>query len=337
MKNTSREMQLQLESDHTEIAILYDISMIMGVTSLNELLAIVIERITRSLSCETAALLLLDNAGQARVAQSRGVQQDILDAHLQQNFGHLLMSEAEEVSSQAHIIVESDRTSIDSVSYSGLILQPIQSKGMVLGYLFGARVHDLPFDEVDQRLFSILAQKCYSALENILLKDEILRQSITDPLTNLYNTRHISKLAPLLIQDAIQKSVPLLLVMIDLRNFKEVNDRLGHQFGDSLLEAFSVYLKKVFRASDHMFRVGGDEFMLILFNCPAGLIPSVQEKIRGFSSEQIVGRIKKKNIVFGVNSGFAVLPEDGTSFESLYKIADRNMYAEKRQHRKGEV
>ena len=86
----------------------------------------------------------------------------------------------------------------------------------------------------------------------------------TDPLTGLYNRRFFDDYFEKELNRSIRYSHRLALVAFDLHRFKEVNDRFGHQQGDVLLQMAAATLRKSLRTSDYAFRIGGDEFALLL-------------------------------------------------------------------------
>src|SRR5271168_959889 len=88
--------------------------------------------------------------------------------------------------------------------------------------------------------------------------------AVTDPLTGLYNRRLFSETFEIEINRARRYGTPLGLVILDLHRFKEVNDKHGHPRGDEVLRAAAMTLKKALRTSDSAFRIGGDEFALLL-------------------------------------------------------------------------
>jgi photoactive yellow protein len=93
---------------------------------------------------------------------------------------------------------------------------------------------------------------------------EAQQRAVRDPLTGLYNRRHFDEVLALEIRRARRVRGPITLLSMDLDGFKTINDRFGHQAGDSVLAAFAGTMTATLRASDLYFRVGGDEFCAIL-------------------------------------------------------------------------
>lgn len=122
------------------------------------------------------------------------------------------------------------------------------------------------------------------------------------------------------------------LLVIDLDNFKDINDRHGHLFGDSSLKAFGRTLSAIFRESDTIARIGGDEFTIILPEIvDTDSCKYVIEKIAAHLEKPInVGGV---GVLFQASVGCAIFPVDGGSYETLFSVADARMYAMKRQNK----
>lgn len=128
-------------------------------------------------------------------------------------------------------------------------------------YLFAALgMHILVFEDMTDEL----------RLANRQLReaqDELHEKMITDPLTGCYNRRFFDEIIGAELQRHERYSIPLSLLFVDVDHFKAVNDSLGHEAGDRLLRSVAVFLHEHVREADHVFRWGGDEF-LVLISCP---------------------------------------------------------------------
>ena len=88
--------------------------------------------------------------------------------------------------------------------------------------------------------------------------------SNTDPLTKLYNRNILDAETPAIVKEAEALGQPVCMMLIDVDDFKQINDTYGHPFGDAILRSFARILKQTFRQRDIAIRYGGDEFMLVL-------------------------------------------------------------------------
>lgn len=160
---------------------------------------------------------------------------------------------------------------------------------------------------------------------------EILSLSITDPLTGLYNRRGFMALAEQQIKMAERsKEGPLLMLMFaDLDKMKSINDNLGHKKGDKALIEVASILKKAFRESDIIARVGGDEFAVlgtIAQNSGVHLFEDrLQQQIELYNGQE------KKDFMLSLSIGSACRePEHLQSIDDLMSAADKKMYEQKR-------
>jgi len=109
---------------------------------------------------------------------------------------------------------------------------------------------------------------------------ELEKSAITDSLTDLYNRRYLNGIFPKLIAQAERGSQRLFAILIDLDKFKNINDTYGHVCGDLCLQGFSDILRQVSRANDYLFRMGGEEFLILALSDDTKGIIALSEKIR---------------------------------------------------------
>lgn len=148
--------------------------------------------------------------------------------------------------------------------------------------------------------------------------------AVTDPLTGLYNRRLFSEAFEKELNRAKRYGQPLGLVMLDLHRFKEVNDRHGHPRGDEVLVAVATTLKHALRTSDSAFRIGGDEFALLLPQTDAAQALALSRRIESVFAESILPL--HMGITVSMDHGAATFPQDGDQAEQLIRVADERLY-----------
>ena len=147
----------------------------------------------------------------------------------------------------------------------------------------------------------------------------------TDALTGLFNKRYFEKMME--IRDGKKK--PYTLFYMDLDLFKPVNDTYGHEMGDKVLKEVAKRLLKCIRSNDYAFRIGGDEFMLILNgNLDAQLCEKRIERIKKLIGEPY--EFYGHTIKIGISCGSAVYPDDADCAADIQNIADKRMYEDKK-------
>jgi diguanylate cyclase (GGDEF)-like protein len=162
----------------------------------------------------------------------------------------------------------------------------------------------------------------------ILMEYEELRKlqinAATDPLTGLYNRRFFDDYFEKELNRSIRYTHKLALVVFDLHRFKEVNDRFGHPQGDVLLQMAAATLRKSLRTSDYAFRIGGDEFALLLPQSDTEQASTLSRRLRAAYADSI--EPLNLRIPLALDYGLAVYPDDGELQEVLIRVADERLY-----------
>lgn len=123
---------------------------------------------------------------------------------------------------------------------------------------------------------------------------------------------------------------PAMLFVLDVDNFKKINDTMGHAFGDEVLRTLGLNLKAEFRVSDVLGRTGGDEFMLFLKNVKdRTTIEREMKRVEHFFKDFKAGEYVKYSVTASI--GCALYPRDADNFEDLYKAADKALYKAKKR------
>lgn len=163
-------------------------------------------------------------------------------------------------------------------------------------------------------------------------RELIRHMALHDSLTELANRRHFDATLERTLNVAARAQSRFGLLVIDLDDFKPVNDSHGHAVGDRVLQVFAARLQGSLRGSDFAARIGGDEFAVIQENVvDAADVEEVVRKLRVLLDAPLA--LDGCEIMVGASIGSAVFPNDGCNTESLQRIADQRMYADKRQRK----
>jgi len=154
-----------------------------------------------------------------------------------------------------------------------------------------------------------------------------------DPLTGVANRRHFVEMVEAEMSRSSRYGKPLSILMVDIDQFKEVNDAYGHQAGDIILQALSETCKIVLRAFDIVGRWGGDEFAILLPETPPAIAPQVAERLRDAIESTVVDLEMHSPLHFSVSIGCASRNAKDDNLDTLLNIADRALYDAKRTGR----
>jgi diguanylate cyclase (GGDEF)-like protein len=176
-------------------------------------------------------------------------------------------------------------------------------------------------------LMDVLVNSSLLRIPIIIEYDDLKKlelNAVTDPLTGLYNRRLFGETFEKELNRARRYGQPLGLVIVDLHRFKEVNDQHGHPRGDEVLRAAAATLKKALRTSDSAFRIGGDEFALLLPQTDAPQALALSRRVETVFAEMI--QPLKLAVSVGMDHGVAIFPQDAELADQLIRIADERLY-----------
>ncbi len=205
---------------------------------------------------------------------------------------------------------------------------PLKLDGHVVGYLTQADPNQKRFSpEMDATLLAQLAVKASLCLSNVTAHERLARVAARDPLTGLLNRRVLESRLAEEFERAVRFTSLLGVVFIDMDDFKQVNDSLGHDAGDVLLSFFAERLRKMARKIDVCARFAGDEFVLLLPNTNYEQAATFMQRVENFFAIQPVPGIER---YVQFSYGIACSADArATSPRKLLKLADLALYTNK--------
>jgi len=187
-----------------------------------------------------------------------------------------------------------------------------------------------PFTTADRELFQYLASQASVSIENVDLHETVARESVTDELTGLSNRRRFDEAMELEVERSRRFGGQLGLVMVDIDDFKAVNDTHGHQLGDTVLREVARIVRESSREIDEPARYGGEELAVVLPGTDlAGahrLAERMRQEIEGLAVEQPNGH---GALHVTASFGVASLPETSEDHQGLVAAADAALYEAK--------
>ncbi len=231
-------------------------------------------------------------------------------------------------------------------------LEPIVRHGVMSGHIFPLVVDDahygalfagmrhnrgLPTDGYTR--LQELIHRATIVVENAAQERRLYRQAHIDTLTDLPNRRMLIDILHTALRRAVRTEQAVGVLFVDLDDFKEINDSLGHSAGDQLLQTIANRLLDTVRTTDAVARLGGDEFVVVLPDLDRSEITARRQlhalahKLLGALKEVI--NLHGEEVRIGASIGASIFPSDADNAEELLRNADTAMYAVKDQGRHG--
>jgi diguanylate cyclase (GGDEF)-like protein len=285
------------------------------------LLEIVVDSAVQLARAEGARLLVADEGTDVLVEQLRrgdlGAAAGLLDAPVR--YGEGIEGRALQT-----------RQAVIGDEPAPLLAAPLVAEERVLGLLTLVGNPDRPFGRDDaERVGSLVGQGAV-AIENARLHRLIQKQAKTDPLTQLLNRREFEEQLAREVERAQRFGTPVGLVVLDLDDFKLINDRFGHLAGDGVLKAAAGAIRQCTREIDQPARWGGEEFAVILPHTGIDGAARLAERLRQAIAERQIDTPDGRSVRVTASFGVAALPGSGTTQVELTAAADDAVYRSKR-------
>lgn len=206
---------------------------------------------------------------------------------------------------------------------------PLSYKNRIIGMLTLNSTKADHFTPEHIRLVTAFADQVAIALENARLFEEVQQLAITDSLTGLYNRRYLLQAGHAEMERALRYNRPLSMIMIDIDQFKLVNDNFGHTVGDRVLQAVAERCSSSLREVDILCRYGGEEFAILLPEADLNQALEAAERLRHQVTHKPI-RINRNTLSITISLGVAeVINNKHHSLEDLIDLADSAMYVAK--------
>jgi diguanylate cyclase (GGDEF)-like protein len=211
---------------------------------------------------------------------------------------------------------------------------PLAAQGESIGMLYYEEPTNARADDLDRtgKYLEMLAENIGLALANLRLRDVLRDMAMADALTGLPNRRQFDIMLQTLVNDAERNATPLTCLMVDIDHFKRFNDNFGHDAGDAVLRAVGTVLAESLRENGHAFRLGGEEFVVLMpgfsLDQALGRAMQIQRRIQDLRIEH---RGKELGTITA-SFGLATFPDHGRA-DRLLQTADAALLRAKTEGR----
>ncbi len=323
---------------HREIYALYEIAQSMGTSlGVSDTMALISSKLSKIVSWSGCALFLYQQDSDSLTCRfAAGVDAPkLLNATLK--MGHGLCGWV--ARNRRTLINGNPRVTFDAAGMSGdvalksALVCPLVYNDTFIGCLSLFHVESNHYTEDHRRLLERIAEQAGAVIHNSIVFEQTQEDSLTDPLTGLPNRRsmfvHLSR--ELARAERLKSEVAI--IVMDIDDFKTINDTYGHNVGDQSLREVAQALQGALRPYDLCVRYAGDEFIVVLTDCTREGADLKRRELQDRIAEielEVRGGAK---IRLGVSAGAAVFPHDGTTYEELLADADHFMYRDKAARR----
>ncbi len=320
---------------HREIYALYEIAQAMG-TSLGviDTMRVISSKLSNLVPFSCFALYLYSRANDTLVCRfATGTDADLMRRVTVKNghgvTGWVARNRQAVVNARPDLDFEEVDEPMPPTRLHSALACPLVFNGEVIGTLAVYHIDAGFYNDDHRRLLDRVCEQAAAVIANSITFERTQQDSLTDSLTGLPNMRHLLTNLERELARAERLKSEVAFIVMDLDDFKAINDHYGHQAGDRALQKIAAVLKNATRPYDMCVRYAGDEFIIVLPGCTTEeadrKLRDLQTAVESVRFEARPGRM----ISLGVSAGAAIYPSDGGGYESLLAIADARMYRDK--------
>ena len=319
---------------HGEIYALYQIAQTMGTSlGVSDTMALIASKLTSLVPFSACTLFQYDESANLLTCRfATGTDYELMQQLAlkggQGITGWVARNRRPLVNARPSGDLEAGGSSLPTTLQSALVC-PLLLGDRVIGTL--AVYHTTPsfYGDDHRRLLDRVCEQAAAVIHNSIVFEQTHEASLTDPLTNLPNTRFMVNHLGRELSRAERGNAEVSLLVMDLNDFKDINDTFGHHVGDRALREIAQVLRGAIRPYDVCVRYAGDEFIVVLAGCGWDEAEykrlELQEAVESLVFEAKPG----VRMPLSISAGAAVFPHDGNVYEVLMAKADRRMYRNK--------
>ena len=325
---------------HREIYALYEIAQTMGTSlGVSDTMALITSKLISLVPFSSCALFLLDEESETlRCRFATGAESDDI-ATMNMKSGQGLTGWVARnlrplVNARPSADFEAAGLTSHQTTLQSALVSPLVFNDRFIGTLAVYHVDPDFYSDDHRRLLERVSKQASAVINNSIVFEQTQEDSLTDPLTGLPNTRFMFMHLARELARAERLKTEVALLVMDLDNFKEINDTHGHHVGDRALREVAAVLRTAIRPYDMCVRYAGDEFIVVLPGC--GQEEAERKRLEAQRTvDQVIFEVRPgRHVPLAISVGAAIFPQDGETYESLLSTADSRMYRDKARRKR---
>jgi len=338
LESTSFDAYDKIRNAHREVYALYEIARTFGSSlEVENTLAVLVDKVGHLVPFDTCVVYLHDDIkGYATAALAVGLNAEVLQTRCVapgEGVTGFALANRRSVNRIHPSLDFADMAFAAGQDYSSMASLPLFKDDLLLGALSVYSMSPREYSDDQIRLLETVTRLASDALANAVNHARAESNALTDSLTGLPNARRLHVRFEEEVSRAHRTGQPFQVIMLDLDDFKLVNDTFGHRVGDRMLREVAALVHAQLREYDFLARYAGDEFVAIVPDTAAEQVEELRERIErvvaGFSIDvRAQGRAR-----VGISVGSAVFGVDGETLDQLLVTADQAMYRAKSTHK----
>ncbi len=326
---------------HREIYALYEIAQAMGSSlGVSDTMALISSKLSNIVPFSCCALFLYnEEADLLRCRFATGIESDLVQ-QLTIRSGHGLTGWV--ARNRRPLVNARPSADLEAAGFPGhrtalqsALVCPLVFNERFIGTISVYHTDPSIYSDDHRRLLDRISEQAAAVIYNSIVFEQTQEDSLTDPLTSLPNTRFMFMHLTRELARAERLKTEVSLLVMDLDNFKDINDTYGHHVGDRALRDVAGVLRAGIRPYDICVRYAGDEFIVVLSGCSGEEAERKRLELQRAVDELSFEPRPGVHMPLGLSIGAAVFPHDGDSYETLLATADSRMYRDKTRRKRG--
>ena len=327
---------------HQEIYALYEIAKAIGSSlGVADTMSLIADKLTALVPFSCCALFVAEDDGFVRCRFAAGVDGDDLKRiRLQAGSGHpgwVIGHRQSLVNASPAADFEAAGQATAAQNLRSALMCPLIANGQVVGAIALYHVEPDFYSEDHRRLLDRISEQAAAAISNSIVFEQTREASLSDELTGLPNTRYMVSHIARELARAERHGSQVAILVLDLDDFKKINDTHGHHVGDRALREVAGVLRETIRPYDVCVRYAGDEFIIVLAGCGPEEAEAKRRELQFAVDTMKFQAPGGRPVEVRVSIGAAVYPEDGETYEALLATADGRMYHDKTSRKRPDL